>query len=200
MQPGHRGLDSCEGVLEIGTKYRIPDVDAPKPVVINATLAQHPNVFATQRNHQISSNQRSTDQPNPMIRRHRITTLTQHQARLLIGAITRTSEGARAGHPHQIAQPTLPHLLSEQRLSHHRPSAIETAYKRDVQARATHNPYRFPSSAARPSESSKSNFANVRNAARKKIRVRHRQAHAMRTDCGRDGAVLQLRADNPILT
>src|SRR5580693_9318429 len=195
MQPWHRGLDSCEGDLEISAKARIPDVDAAKPVVINATLVQHPNMFATQRNHQISSKVLSTDQRSPMIRRHRITTLTQHRARLLIGAIAHTSDCARTGHPHHITQTALLQLLSEQRRSHHRSSAIETAYKRDVQPRATHNPYRFPSSAARSSESSKSNLAKVPNSARKKIRVRHRQAHAMRTDCCRDGAVLQLGAD-----
>jgi hypothetical protein len=139
MQPGHRGLDSCKGVLEINTKARIPDVDVPKPVVINATLLQHPNMFATQRNHQISSKVLSTDQRSPMIRRHRITTLTQHRARLLIGAITHTGEGARTGHPHHITQTSLPQLLSEQRRSHHRSSAIKTAYKRDVQPRTTHN-------------------------------------------------------------
>ena len=139
----------------------------PKPVVINATRLQHPNMFATQRNHQISSKVLITDQRSPMIRRHRITTFTQHRARVLIGAITHTSGGARTGHPHHITQTTLPQLLSEQRRSHHRSSAIETAYKRNVQPRATHNPYRFPSSAARSSESSKSKFANVRNSVRK---------------------------------
>jgi hypothetical protein len=140
MQTRHRGLDSCEGLLKIGSKERIPDVDASKPVVINATLLQHPNMFATQRNHQISCKMLGTDQRSPMIRRHRITTLGQHRARVLIGAITHTSEGARTGHPHQITQTTFAQLLSEQRRSHHRSSAIETAYKRDVQPRATHNP------------------------------------------------------------
>ena len=111
-------------------------------------------MFATQRNHQISSKVLSADQRSPMIRRRRITTLRQHRARLLIGAITNTSEGARTGHPHHITQATLSQLLSEQRRTHHRSSTIETAYKRDVQPRATHNPYRFPSSAASSSESS----------------------------------------------
>jgi hypothetical protein len=83
------------------------------------------------------------DQRSPMIGRHRIATLTQHRACLLVGAITHSSGGARTGHPHHITQTTLPQLLSEQRRSHHRSSAIETAYKRDVQPRATHNPYRF---------------------------------------------------------
>src|SRR5271166_1771887 len=195
MQPGHRGIDSCKGVLEISTKARIPDVDAHKPVVINATRPQHPNMFATQRNHQISSKVLITDQRSPMIRRHRITALTQHRTRLLIGAITHTSGGARTRHPHQITQTTLPQLLSEQRLSHHRSSAIETAYKRDVQPRATHTPYRFPSSAARSSESSKSKFAKVRNSARKKIRVTYRQAHATRSEVRRE--VSDLRWDRP---
>ncbi len=90
-------------MLEISTKAWILDVDVPKPVVINATLLQQPNMFATQRNHQISSKVLSTDQRSAMIRRHRITTLTQHRARLLIGAITHTSDGARTGHPHHIA-------------------------------------------------------------------------------------------------
>jgi hypothetical protein len=168
MQPGHRGLDSGEGDLEISTEDRIPDVDAPKPVVINATYPQHPNVFATQRNYQISSKVLITDQCSAMIRRHRITMLTQHRARLLISAITGTSGSAGTGHPHQVTQTTLPQLVSEHRGSHHRSCAIETAYKRDVQPRATHNPYRFPRSAARSSESSRSKFANVRNSARKK--------------------------------
>jgi hypothetical protein len=108
MQPGHRGLDSCKSVLEISTKQRIPDVDIRKPVLSNATRLQHPSMFATQRNHQISSKVLITDQRSPMIRRHRITTLTQHRARLLIGAITHTSGGARTGHPHHITQTTLP--------------------------------------------------------------------------------------------
>src|ERR1700730_11333003 len=156
MQPGHRGLDSGEGHLEISAKDRVPDVDAPKPVVIDATHPQHPNMFATQRNHQVGFKVLIADQRSTMIRRHRITTLTQHRARLLIGAVTRTSGGAGTGHPHQITQTTLPQLVSEHRRSHHRSSTIETAYKRDVQPRATHNPYRFPRSAARSSESSKS--------------------------------------------
>ena len=177
MQPGHRGLDSCKGVLEISTKDRIANVDARKPVGINATRPQHPNMFATQRNHQISSKVIITDQRSPMIRRHRITTLTQHRARVLIGAITHTSGGARTGHPHHITQTTLPQLLSEQRRCHHRSRAIETADKRNLQPRATHNPYRFPSSAARSSESSKSKFENVHNSVRK-IRVTYKvQAH-----------------------
>jgi hypothetical protein len=159
MQPGHRGLDSCEGDLEISAKARILDVDVPKPVVINAALLQRPDMFATQRNHQISSKVLSTNQRSPMIRRHRITTRTQHRTRLLIGAIAHTGVGARTGHPHHIAQTALPQLLSEQRRSHHRSSAIEAAYKRDVQPRTTHHPYRFPSSAARSSESSESKFA-----------------------------------------
>src|ERR1700735_2253698 len=81
-----------------------------------------------------------------MIRRHRITTLTQHRTRLLIGAVTYRSDSARTGHLHQITQTTLLQLLSEQHRSHHRSSAIEAAYKRDMQSRATHNWYRFPSS------------------------------------------------------
>ena len=119
-------------------------------------------MFATQRNDQISSKVLSADQSSPMIRRRRIAALTQHRARLLIGGIAHGSDGARTGHPHHISQTTLPQLLSEQRRSHHRTGAIETAYERDVQARATHNPYRFPSSAARSSDSSKLGFANAR--------------------------------------
>ena len=129
-------------------------------------------MFATQRNHQISSKVLSTDQRSPMIRRHRITTLTQHRARLLIGAIAHASDGARTGHPHHITQTALPQLLSEQRRSHHRSSAIETAYKRDVQPRATHNPYRFPSSAAGPSESAESKFATVVTRLEKRFELR----------------------------
>jgi len=102
MQPWHRGLDSCEGILEVSTKERVPHVDAPEPVVINATLLQHPNMFATQCDHQISAKVLSIDQCSPMIRRHRITTLTQHRAGLLICTITSTSDGARTGHPHHI--------------------------------------------------------------------------------------------------
>jgi hypothetical protein len=139
---------------------------------MNATCPQHPNMFATQRNHQISPKVLITDQRSPMIRRLRITTLTQYRARQLIGAIAHASGGARAGHPHQITQTALPQLLSEQRSSHHRSSAIETAYERDVQPRATHNPYRFPSSAARSSGSSKTKCAKVRNSAPKRFELR----------------------------
>jgi hypothetical protein len=132
MQPGHCGLDSCEGLLEFSTKARIPDVDVPKPVVVNAALLQYLDMFATQRNHQIGFSVLSTEQGSSMIRRHRVATVTQHRARLLIGAITDRSDSARTGHPHHISQATLPQLLSEQRRSHYRSSAIETAYKRDV--------------------------------------------------------------------
>jgi hypothetical protein len=102
MQHGHRSLDCYEGVLEIGTKARILDVHVPEPVVINAALLQHPNMFATQRDHQVSAKVLRTDQRSPVIRRRRITALTQHRARLLIGAIARTSDGARTGYPHQV--------------------------------------------------------------------------------------------------
>src|SRR5580693_6606991 len=151
MQPWHRGLDSCEGDLEISAKARIPDVDAAKPVVINATLVQHPNMFATQRNHQISSKVLSTDQRSPMIRRHRITTLTQHRARLLIGAIAHTSDCARTGHPHHITQTALLQLRSE----------VIRVLQIEV--------------------------CECRQLGSKKIRVAYRQAHAMPTDCCRDG-------------
>ena len=119
MQRGHRSLDRYEGVLKISTKYGIPDVNVAKPVAVNATRLQHPKMLAAQRDHQISSKVLITDQRRPMIRRHRITTLTQYRPRLLIGAITHTSGGTRTGHPHQSAQTTLPQLLSEQRRSHH---------------------------------------------------------------------------------
>ena len=102
------------------------------PVVVNAALLQYLDMFATQRNHQIGFSVLSTEQGSSMIRRHRVATVTQHRARLLIGAITDRSDSARTGHPHHISQATLPQLLSEQRRSHYRSSAIETAYKRDV--------------------------------------------------------------------